>query len=77
MSFAGKEQLLERLELISREEGLNVEDGALMTVVQTSGGDLRRAITCLQSCARLKEQSPITTADIVELMGVSTIKISS
>lgn len=65
-----KEQLVQRLEMITKEEGLQVEDGALLTVVSTSGGDLRRAITCLQSCARLKEQEPITSNDILELMGV-------
>jgi replication factor C subunit 2/4 len=61
-----------RLELISKGEDLQVDNEALLTVVQTSGGDLRRAITCLQSCARLKEQAPITSDDILELMGVRT-----
>jgi replication factor C subunit 2/4 len=56
----GKEQLVERL---------NSE--ALDTVIKTSGGDLRRAITCLQSCARLKQKGePIEKSEVVELMGV-------
>lgn len=46
-----------------------------MTLVKCTGGDLRRAITSLQSCARIKEEGElITIEDVNEVAGVSTIK---
>lgn len=42
-----------RLEDIARQEGLNLEEGAVETLIRCSEGDLRRAITYLQSAARL------------------------
>lgn len=42
-----------RLEDIARAEGLNLEDGVVDTLIRCGEGDLRRAITYLQSAARL------------------------
>ncbi|BFZ55866.1 Subunit of heteropentameric Replication factor C (RF-C) [Savitreella phatthalungensis] len=42
-----------RLTHIAREESLTMEDGAVEELVRCSEGDLRRAITYLQSAARL------------------------
>lgn len=42
-----------RLEEISTAEGVSVEDGALDALIRCSEGDLRKAITFLQSAARL------------------------
>jgi replication factor C subunit 2/4 len=54
-----------------KEEEVAVGPGALEAVIKTSGGDLRRAITCLQSCARLKQKGePVESEEIIELMGV-------
>ncbi|KAJ1523661.1 hypothetical protein ONE63_001502 [Megalurothrips usitatus] len=69
----GEEKVVERLELISREENVNIGKEALHTLIEASGGDLRRAITCLQSCARLKgkdSSSAINNDDVVEVMGI-------
>lgn len=38
----------------------------------TSEGDLRKAITYLQSAARLKGEEEITKKDIYEIAGVSS-----
>jgi replication factor C subunit 2/4 len=43
----------DRLEEISRAENLRLEDGVIDTLIKCSDGDLRRAITYLQSAARL------------------------
>jgi DNA polymerase III delta prime subunit len=40
-------------------------------LMYTSEGDLRKAITFLQSAARLKGDSEITKQDIYEIAGVS------
>ncbi|KAF6842485.1 Replication factor C subunit 2 [Colletotrichum musicola] len=42
-----------RLEEISQKEGVQLEDGAVDALIKCSEGDLRKAITFLQSAARL------------------------
>lgn len=48
-----------------------MEEAVYKTIVDISGGDLRRAITTLQSCQRLKGlDTAITTEDLLEISGV-------
>lgn len=66
-----KEKVIERLQIISDNEKVQVNQEALKAVMQVSGGDMRRAITILQSCYRLKgSDHPITKEDIYEISGV-------
>lgn len=70
----------DRLEYIAKAENVHFEDGVLDTLIKTSDGDMRRAITYLQSAARLHSSvaassheaspSPITPKSIVEIAGV-------
>lgn len=60
----------ERLNLISTAEGLQIEDEAIDEVISASEGDMRKAITYLQSTNRLKCEDKITAQDIVEMAGV-------
>lgn len=65
----------DRLEAIAKNEGVEFEEGVLDTLIKTSDGDLRRAITYLQSASRLhgvdtEKSSPITPKSIVEIAGV-------
>ncbi|XP_045475757.1 replication factor C subunit 4 [Harmonia axyridis] len=61
----------ERLRLICDKESINCDDVAMKTLVETSGGDMRRAITCLQSCAKLQgTDTPISTETVLEVTGV-------
>jgi len=39
---------------VAEAESVLVTDGAYVAMLETSGGDLRKAITTLQSCSRLK-----------------------
>jgi replication factor C subunit 2/4 len=67
----GEEKIIERLQLICKQEQVNVESDAYKGIVDISGGDMRRAITTLQSCYRLKGiNSTITQQDILEISGV-------
>lgn len=70
----GEERIIERLKLICEEEKVNIEDEALKSIVDISGGDMRKAITILQSSYRIKsgasEGSMITLADIFEMSGI-------
>ncbi|CAH1970521.1 unnamed protein product [Acanthoscelides obtectus] len=63
--------ILERLSLICKEEDVNCDDETLNLLVQTCGGDMRRAITCLQSCAKLKGRGQKIDPDtVLEVTGV-------
>lgn len=66
-----EEKIIERLQYITDNEKVKVDGGALKAVMQVSGGDMRRAITILQSCYRLKGNNhEITKEDIYEISGV-------
>lgn len=54
---------------ISKEEGLNLDAEALSALSSISQGDLRRAITYLQSAARLFGSS-ISSKDLISVSGV-------
>ncbi|KAJ8971067.1 hypothetical protein NQ314_000899 [Rhamnusium bicolor] len=63
--------IYERLSYICKEEGVECDNTTLNALVETSGGDMRRAITCLQSCAKLKGQNePINIDSVLEVTGV-------
>ncbi|KAF8739473.1 hypothetical protein AX14_009456 [Amanita brunnescens Koide BX004] len=63
-----------RLSYIAATEHVNVSDEALDALIATSSGDLRRAITYLQSASRLSSSTDpptlITSTDIQEIAGV-------
>lgn len=74
-----------RLEDIAQNEGVQLEDGAVDALIKCSEGDLRKAITFLQSAARLvgagnEEQSaddamdvdkkPVTVKTVEDIAGV-------
>ncbi len=78
-----KDVLIGRLEMIAAGEKVSVTQDAMEALLETSEGDLRKAITTLQSCARLKEADgeaeeeaggPVGTAvtgdDVREMSGV-------
>ncbi|XP_070491513.1 replication factor C subunit 4 [Chironomus tepperi] len=72
-----EEKVLERLKLICTEENVKIDDNALMSIVDISGGDMRKAITTLQSSYRIKcgsdiqgKDNPITKTDILEMSGM-------
>jgi replication factor C subunit 2/4 len=73
----GEEKVIERLKFICEEEKLKIEEDALKSIVDISGGDMRKAITTLQSCYRLKcgtdsllDDNLIKLEDIQEMSGV-------
>ncbi|KAH7912147.1 P-loop containing nucleoside triphosphate hydrolase protein [Hygrophoropsis aurantiaca] len=63
-----------RLSQIASAENISVTPDVVSTLIDTSGGDLRRAITYLQSASRLSSSTnpptPITSKDIQEIAGV-------
>ncbi|AEY98105.1 FAFR422Wp [Eremothecium gossypii FDAG1] len=64
---------LGRLEQIAQQEALSYEAGALEKVLHIAEGDLRKAITLLQTAAKMTSYmaaEKITTAQVEELAGV-------
>ncbi|XP_068238166.1 replication factor C subunit 4 [Palaemon carinicauda] len=67
----GREILIKRLSYICEEENVLYEDGVLESLIETSGGDLRRAITTVQSTSRVRgKDEKITKQDVYEVTGV-------
>lgn len=66
-----REQIFERLSEICEKESLQIEPSAIHVLIGCSGGDLRRAITLLQSSSRINNDGePITEQQIQELSGM-------
>lgn len=66
-----REKIIERLQYICHEENVQIDDDVFDIIVDLSDGDMRRAITTLQSCFRLKVgQGNITKNDIIEMSGL-------
>ncbi|XP_022341885.2 replication factor C subunit 4-like [Crassostrea virginica] len=62
--------LTERLQGICEAEKITYDKEAIKALIDTSEGDMRKAITCLQSAARLKGQEEVTKEDVYEIAGV-------
>ncbi|KAF3494874.1 hypothetical protein DY000_02055289 [Brassica cretica] len=69
-----EEVMSNRIMHICNEEGLNLGGEALSTLSSISQGDLRRAITYLQSGARLFG-STITSKDLLDVSGVVPLEV--
>ncbi|KAL4597464.1 replication factor C subunit 4 [Arapaima gigas] len=65
----------ERLLEICEKENLKYTKEAIAALVKVSEGDLRKAITLLQSAARLNGDKLIAESDVVEIAGVVPSKM--
>ncbi|GMM58300.1 replication factor C subunit 2 [Maudiozyma humilis] len=64
---------LDRLKYVAEQESVTYEDGSLEKILDISSGDLRRAITLLQSASKLStynDDQKITPAQLEELAGI-------
>ncbi|CAD7695323.1 unnamed protein product [Ostreobium quekettii] len=73
MKFRFRPLQLDGLERRIREicgmEGVEVSDGAMRTLDMVAGGDMRKAVTTLQSAVRLKG-TPVESATLLDVGGV-------
>lgn len=60
----------ERLLYICKEESVKCSEEVIEVIRNVSGGDLRKAITYLQSSAKLKGDEEVLAADIHDIAGV-------
>ncbi|XP_008277518.1 replication factor C subunit 4-like [Stegastes partitus] len=65
----------ERLLEICQKENLKYTKESIAALVQVSEGDLRKAITFLQSAARLNVDKEITERAIIEIAGIVPVKM--
>ena len=59
-----------RLQSICEKENVQCKADALETLIEASDGDLRRAITFLQSTSSIKTDASLTVDDINDITGV-------
>jgi len=57
--------MIERCEYIAKQEGVQLDDGAMNTILLASGGDMRKAVTFLQTSHQLAPQGTSVTSEIV------------
>lgn len=65
-----KDVLLGRLRLICKTEKVNCDDDVLGFLMDACEGDMRRAVTLLQSVSMLKVGEPVTSADVSEVANI-------
>ncbi|XP_064186062.1 replication factor C subunit 4 [Anguilla rostrata] len=65
----------ERLREICEKEQLQCSEEAIAALVKVSEGDLRKAITFLQSAARLDAEKQVTESLVIEIAGVVPTKL--
>lgn len=70
-----KDVLIKQLQMICQNENVKTSDIVLQELVNISDGDLRKAITLLQSAYRLKGENNITLDDIGEIAGIVPRKL--
>ena len=59
------------MEHIIKEEAVLCNEGTIASIIEASEGDLRKAITLLQSVSHLKGKEGVSGEDVVEIAGVS------
>ncbi|XP_067056698.1 replication factor C subunit 4-like [Acropora muricata] len=64
------ETLEKRLNMICGEENVKCDNKAIHELIKISEGDMRKAITYLQSAYRLKGEDTVEAKDITEIAGV-------
>lgn len=65
-----EEDQRKRLLVVAEKESVKISDNALDALVKCSEGDLRKAVTFLQTAHRLKGKDGIAIDDILEITGV-------
>lgn len=66
-------EIIKKLELITRKEGVKFDKSALSLIALNSRGSFRDAESLLDECISFSEDGQIKTADIKELLGIVEI----
>ncbi len=68
-SFLNKEDIKERIKFVAHQEKVPISDEGLNALVNVSGGDCRRAINYLQSCATVSTSKKIDPEIVFRVAG--------
>jgi len=63
------DSMVQRINYIAEQEGVQLGEGALDTILTCSGGDMRKAVTFLQSSHQLSGGQPVSTEMVVDISG--------
>ena len=63
------ESMRDRVTFIAEQEKVNIQTPAIDTILRTSGGDMRKAVTFLQSAAQLSGGDEVTTEIVIDVSG--------
>ncbi|ESN96308.1 hypothetical protein HELRODRAFT_185082 [Helobdella robusta] len=64
------EVLTDKLKEICQKENVNIDEEALKTLIDVSDGDMRKAITTLQTAARMSSCPSISNQEVIDIAGV-------
>lgn len=68
-SALGREPMLNRLRFIAREEDVKITADGLEAIVDLSGGDMRKAVTAMQSASQFYAGVEVTPEVLVDIAG--------
>eukprot|EP01035_Chromulina_nebulosa_P028304 gene28304-37354_t len=63
------EAMLHRMKEIAGKEHVQIDEVTMSLILKTSGGDMRKAVTYLQSSHQLSGNAPITIDTVVDISG--------
>lgn len=55
--------------VVAASENVELQPGCLDAIMKVSAGDMRKAVTYLQTCHQLSGGAPISMEDIVDISG--------
>ncbi|CAM9776086.1 unnamed protein product [Chrysoparadoxa australica] len=64
------ETMQQRMDFIAGQEGVQIDKDGIKAIIDLSGGDMRKAVTTLQSAQQLVGARAITTDELAELTGM-------
>ncbi|CAN0215300.1 unnamed protein product, partial [Ascophyllum nodosum] len=65
----GGAAMLERLRYISKQEKVKISEEGLGSIVELSGGDMRKAVTAMQSASQFYAGAEVTPEVLVDIAG--------
>lgn len=63
------QSMVERMTQIAVKENIRLAEGAMDSILRVSGGDMRKAVTYLQSSSQLCGDSAISSALVIDISG--------
>lgn len=69
------QQIMERTRYVAQDVGLDVEEGALQLIAKNADGAMRDALSILDQCVSISDDSVITYEEVRETLGITDNEI--